>query len=189
MKLIKSFLLIFILAVFAVTSRRNLKTHSRSKDEGNGSWASGYNCPGISYSLNGRFWYPPNKVFFEPTHLQKPYSETKKKGIYFTLKFNPENNPDKHIAKLLKYDPTEKKYYIPYNSIKSTLEYEKDTKTNYKSLAGWVKYNNGDLKFRIVLPYKSIGSYVSDDEVKKISELIKVRKAEFMATIKKTSRK
>ena len=86
MKFIKSVLLIFILAASVVSSRRSLKTHSRSKDDGNGSWATGYNCPGISYSFDGKFWYPPNEVFFEPTHLEKPYSESKEKGIYLNLK-------------------------------------------------------------------------------------------------------
>jgi len=202
MKFIKAFLLILIVAASAVSSKikrhqkseshsklqskLNARFHNKNKDDGEGSWNTGYNCPGLQISLNGQTYSDMQKVYFKPTQIEQPANALDNLGIYF--KFS--TPPNAVLSQVLVAEPKSNTFYLPYRYISQNLEYVKDGIFSYKTLEGWVTNDaKKGYKFKIVLPYKIFGNYVTTDEAEKLAKLIKQRKDEAQSTIRASKRK
>jgi len=164
-------------------SRKAKTVTKRTKSEGGGSWDEGYAVPGLvavrgSGDLNqneklgiGTFWAP---------RIEKPSSTEDKIGWVFEMSAKP---PSGVLANFMIRMGASSKYYIPYRWLSTGFTYSNPW-NDYKYLDGWVTNDAKEVyHLRVLLPYKTAGWYINDDEGRKISTLLNQRRTEHIGYV------
>jgi hypothetical protein len=182
MKLIKIILILTIISLAVATEfSRKSKTHKKSfssakaqtKTKGSGSWETGYNCPGIEISTNGSHFDGLTKVYFDPKSIESPSTDNSELGIYFKLitaepKLNFPLNP--FLGTVLRKDkrPGDRinSYYLPFRYITNNFYYlSSGMDFSQPCMQAWVTNDDKEtFLFKINLPYKLIGYYITNEQ-------------------------
>ena len=124
MKLIKSLLILFILALSNISTRALHKisslTHSKSySHDGEGTWKTKYVCPKIR-TFRGVLKDIDLNVTFEAKQIESPANDEEKFGLilYFS------EPPKDYMLRILEHLDSRggKKYYLPYKNIYSDFQ-------------------------------------------------------------------
>jgi hypothetical protein len=185
MKTIKSIIFIaLVISSYALSVRRveksaakKAKTGAKTKDDGSGTWADGYNCPGFlvvtgSTAFNDDQRKGKGKFF--AAKLETPVTAEEKLGWTFDMTAQAPSDP---LTKIMVKIGTTNNYYIPFRWLSSDFSYTNPS--GYKYLEGWVTNDSKEVfHLRVLLPYKTISWYINDDEGKKIAGLLNTKRNE-----------
>lgn len=156
--------LILIGLVLSNSEVRKSKTVTKTKRDGSGDWASGYSCPGV-YIDNVEQKGGEAKILA---------SQIKSKtDLGLTLTFTTAPAADSLTAKILT-KVSDKVYFIPYRFISAdTMAYNNPVGSNKNLQFSFFDDANVTHNFKINLPYKIFGWYISDEEANKLLGFIK----------------
>ena len=155
-------LVLVISAVISISIEKSERKKSKTKTkDGSGDWAGGYNCPSLEIGIgNGAFVAAGVAQFVAPT-IDSPITNGQKHGLAFTFT----EGPNSDLKKILVQD--NKQWYLPYRFISGAPTY---TNPNGNKFIKFSVTNDAkqNFSFKIVLPWKLLGWYISDDEGIKI---------------------
>lgn len=163
--------------------RSKSKSKTKAKSEGSGDYKTGYVIPGFLVA-KAKDAFNSDKILgaeakFKALSLENPTSEDEKLGWCFEMA-----DPKEELAKIMIKGKTAKTWYIPFRWITSVLEYS-NPYGDYKSLTGWVVNDDKEsYKVKVLLPYKTVGWYITDDEANKVSGNINVNRIKQQGNVK-----
>jgi hypothetical protein len=138
-----------------------MRTESKTKDSGSGDWETGFNCPGVHF----------NGVDNGPAVLlAKPMiaGTTAEDKLGMVLKFSTAVKP------LLAANSVAfgNKIYIPWRNFNKEAEYTNPWNSNKYIDASILSDDGNKYSLKIMLPYKTLGYYISDTQGKQIATKI-----------------
>jgi hypothetical protein len=190
MKFTKSLIILLILTLSqcSLVKRTERKANNKVKNDGSGTWTGGYECPGIQLleetdlkqaDVNGK-WTAAERVTFKADDIQNPKNDNHKLGIFFTIA-----NPSEKLRSIL-VPSGQNTFYLPFRSVSSKFSF-KNPFYDYKVIEGSV---TNDVKktflFRLKLPYKTMGWYISDQEMQTLCQLINDKRDGEQTIVKNT---
>jgi len=159
--------LLFIGIVLSNTAMR--KTKTRSKDEGNGSWTNGFNCPQVFIQQeNGQYVNQGAAKIMGPK-IEAPTTNTEKLGLNFQFEAVP---PATSLIVKVGTKVDDKTYYIPYRYFQGDMAYNNPVRDFKTLISSFVTDNKSKYILKINLPYKTFGWFISDEESTKIQSHI-----------------
>lgn len=185
----KSVIALIVITIVASTlavsvdrvKKSKTQVRAKAKSEGSGDWNSGYVIPGILV-VKPTESFDTNKMLakgakFQAKTLETPSSDEEKLGWGFEMGA-PADNLSKIMVK------GSKGYYIPFRYFTSKCEYSNPF-NDYKSFTFWMQNDSKEsFKLRILLPYKSIGWYITDEESYKICSFVDASRIKQQGNIK-----
>lgn len=198
MKTNKSFLIFALLVLTCLTSvasklglHRKIKTGSKNKkeksetefqQEGSGDWENGYNCPGIviakveKSSNNKLVFSEKQEVFFQPRQVLGAFG---KNGWKFTFKQEPKGELKSIMSRDKDLD-----FYLPYRLIQTEFQFIREGNLMYRVIQGYLTTDTNQLYFfKLYLPRKLVGHYISTEECESLVKWINIRKNEYQKQI------
>lgn len=155
-----------------------------SKSDGSGSWADGFECPGLLISNSKGELQNEGKATFKPVKLEAAVTSPTAKDIGWVFEFPAGKAPGDNLKKVM--HPVNGKanhFYIPFRYISGTFSY---TNPWFKSkYVEGVLTNDGheQFNFKLNLPYKVVGNYIDDKEGTKIANLLNQAKSQHQTAI------
>jgi hypothetical protein len=187
MKFTKAYIILIILCLSQCSSilRTERKAKSKAKNDGSGSWDTGYECPGIELldeaqiKNSQKTWTTAERVSFKPKDMQSP-PENKKLGIFFTI-----TDPSQKLRKIL-VDAGANTFYLPYRYVSSKFNFQNPF-NDYKVIEGSVTNDlNQTFLFRLKLPYKTFGWFIDDKQMQTLCDLINNNREAHQTIVKNT---
>jgi len=166
-------LLALVASSYCLSRKSTMKR--RTKSEGGGSWADGYECPGIVLVESDQsFDYSKRqKATFYATKFEAPSSSQDKIGWVFKMASPPTGILAKVMVQI-----SSSSWYIPYRWLSGDFIYTNPW-NDYKYIEGWVTNDSqANYHFRILLPYQTIGWAINDDEGEKIAGFLNQKRSE-----------
>ena len=161
MKSIRTKALICLL-VLTVTLCSNLKRESESlASDGDGNWATGYNCPNIMLNISGKDLLPQGRAKIQGKLFVDPNNSDNKQGLVIVFKNAiAQNSLIPQVATQISGN----KYSIPWRYVTNTFEYTNPNFSN-KFIKGKLQNDQGTIfDLSIVLPYNWPTGYINDEE-------------------------
>lgn len=147
---------------------------AKSQDYGSGTWDTGYTCPEIQIALGKGTLKNEGEGTFQAKNLDNPVAEDDKLGWKFVLK----NAPGSTLQKVMFKGTGNNSYYIPWRIISSYFTYTNPAGDN-KYLTGFIINDAGEtFQLKVLLPYKTLGWYIDDNEGQKLCNLLARRRNE-----------
>lgn len=152
------------------TNARKLKTKkikSKTKEDGSGSWASGYYCGGGIFTSAGSLELVNQGAgTFFAQKLFTPTTATERLGWVFEMK----NGPMAQLQKMMVHEGgASKNWYFPFRWLDNKCTYTNPI--GFKYLECWITNDaKENFRFKVNLPWKLLGWYIDDDEGNKIKE-------------------
>lgn len=161
--------LVTVLIAFTQCSKLNrIKSNAKSQD-GEGSWDQGFLCPHIEMGLKGKESKEQGAgKFFPKNFVDAQVSNEDKLGL--VIEFS--NEPAAIVKTKVGVKISGNKYYIPYRFFSTKIEYNNGWFSNKYLQGNLVNDDGEEFTFKILLPYKATGWYISDDEAHKVSDKI-----------------
>lgn len=163
--------------------RSKSQSKTKSKSEGSGDYNTGFVIPGFLVA-KGKDAFNSDKILganakFKPLALENPTTDDDKLGWCFEME-----DPKEELAKIMVKGKVAKFWCIPFRWFTSVMEFTNPF-GDYKSLTGWVVNDEKEsYKVKVLLPYKTVGWYITDDEANKCSGNINVNRMKQQGSVK-----
>ncbi len=185
MKIIKALVILVIITLSSCAkirlSRAERKTNTKAKDDGRGSWDTLFECPGIQISSdNGKTWTGREAVRFAAKQVVEAPSD-KNLGIYFTFT----RAPSEGLRSIMYQGADANTFYLPYRLVSGKFSWTNPFWDN-KSIEGSVTSDaKNNYVFRLNLPYKTLGWFISNDQMAKLCDSINSQRVTHQAAVSK----
>merc|ERR1712032_762974 len=144
-------LILSLITIGMVLSTNTMR--SRAQDSGSGSWDNGYKCPKIYLTEGKGSAVNQGEAVIKAKTVVDPNTDATKLGL--NLEFTKAPAADSIIAKIGN-KISDKVYQIPYRFMSGDMMYNNPVR------------DNKTYTMKILLPYKTLGWYISDDQANKI---------------------
>lgn len=142
---------------------------SKASSAGFGSWETGFTCPNIFIKeVNGALVDQGEAKIMAPL-LKTPDSEQTRLGV--NMEFTKTPKADSLIVKI-GTKVNDKVYYIPYRYIQGDVAYNNPVRESKTLIGTFVADSLVKYSFKINLPYKIFGWYITDEESNKMKDSI-----------------
>jgi len=156
-------LILSLITIGMVLSTNTMR--SRAQDSGSGSWDNGYKCPKIYLTEGKGSAVNQGEAVIKAKTVVDPNTDATKLGL--NLEFTKAPAADSIIAKIGN-KISDKVYQIPYRFMSGDMMYNNPVRDNKTLIGSFVADNRKTYTMKILLPYKTLGWYISDDQANKI---------------------
>jgi len=163
-------LILSLITIGMVLSTNTMR--SRAQDSGSGSWDNGYKCPKIFLTEGKGSAVNQGEATIQAKTIVDPNNDATRLGL--NLEFTKAPAADSIIAKIGN-KISDKVYQIPYRFMSGDMMYNNPVRDNKTLIGSFVADNKKTYTMKILLPYKTFGWYISDDQANKMRVQINER--------------